>query len=116
MRKLEGNADAADALRLWAARNRGMQTYAHMIWNRILLRRFMRRSNERSARVPGPSNGTGYAIRPCMRETNLRATSRGAGLFEVARLPDRARSVGWEDYLWEHGVCAVLWRRRCEGR
>ena len=80
-KKLEGNADAAEALKLWAAAEPvGNHTYSHMDLNEILRRRL----STRSSRMSRPWNcsprrmetGTGCGIRICARETPSRNGAR----------------------------------------
>jgi len=83
-RKLEGNADGAEALKLWAAAEPvGNHTYAHMDLEPNTVEAFEREIEENEpalscwhGRVGGEMNGTGFAIRICVRETRWRNGAR----------------------------------------
>src|ERR1700691_4386747 len=78
-KKLEGNADGAEALKLWAATEPvGNHTYSHMEWNRTL-RRLSSGISSRTSRCWNccgemrRTTGAGCAIPTCMRAIRRRS-------------------------------------------
>ena len=85
-KKLEGNPDAADALKLWAASEPfGNHTYRHLDLNANAAENFeqeMRRTNPFwSCSEDMARTGTGSDIRSCAKETLSRSGARSALIF-----------------------------------
>jgi hypothetical protein len=110
-KKLEGNADGAEALKLWAAaesvgnhtysRDRGRRTGAGITKSRIAKGRCERYL----ALVP---------LSVSSRGRHGGEAARRAGVFENARLFNRAGDSRLRRLLVEHGVCALRGEERYE--
>ena len=104
-KKLEGNPDAAEALKLWAAAEPfGNHTYGHMDLNKNLADAFEREidQNEPALELLSAKDGNWHWLRyPFLHEgetvENRRAVRtylQGHG-YRVAQV-----TLDWEDYLW----------------
>ena len=104
-KKLEGNPDAAEALKLWAAAEPfGNHTYGHMDLNANPAEAFEREidENEPALELLAAKGGNWHWLRyPFLREGEtvdkrraVRAYLRAHG-YRVAQV-----SLDWEDYLW----------------
>ena len=104
-KKLEGNPDAAEALKLWAAAEPfGNHTYGHMDLNKNLADAFEREidQNEPALELLSAKDGNWHWLRyPFLHEGEtvekrraVRTYLQGHG-YRVAQV-----TLDWEDYLW----------------
>jgi len=103
-KKLEGNADAAEALKLWAAAEPvGNHTYAHMDLEQNTAEAFEREieENEPALELLEAKDNWHWLRYPYLREGDtvekrraVRAYLKGRG-YRIAQV-----SLDWEDYLW----------------
>ncbi len=107
-KKLEGNADGAEALKLWAAAEPvGNHTYSHMDLEQNPAEAFERDIEENElalellARKPGPEDGWHWLRYPYLHEGDtvekrraVRAYLKTHG-YRIAQV-----TLDWEDYLW----------------
>jgi peptidoglycan/xylan/chitin deacetylase (PgdA/CDA1 family) len=113
-KKLEGNADAAEALKIWAvAEPIGNHTYGHMDLNANAAEAFEREidENEPSLELLAGKDGNWHWLRyPFLREGEtvekrraVRAYLQAHG-YRVAKV-----TLDWEDYLWNsaYARCAA---------
>jgi peptidoglycan/xylan/chitin deacetylase (PgdA/CDA1 family) len=116
-RKLEGNADGAEALKLWAAAEPvGNHTYAHMDLEQNTAEAFEREIEENEpalellARKGGPGDEWHWFRYPYLREGDtvekrraIRAYLQAHG-YRIAQV-----TLDWEDYLWNtaYARCVV---------
>jgi peptidoglycan-N-acetylglucosamine deacetylase len=113
-KELEGNADAAEALKIWAAAEPiGNHTYGHMDLNVNAAEAFEREieENEPSLELLAGKDGNWHWLRyPFLREGDtvdkrraVRAYLQGHG-YRVAQV-----TLDWEDYLWNsaYARCAA---------
>ena len=119
-KKLEGNADGAEALKLWAAAEPvGNHTYAHMDLEQNTAEAFEREIEENEpalelvARKGGPGDEWHWFRYPYLREGDTVEKRRAIRAYlQAARVQDRAGDARLGRLLMEHGLCAV----RGEGR
>jgi peptidoglycan/xylan/chitin deacetylase (PgdA/CDA1 family) len=113
-KKLEGNPDAAEALKIWAAEEPiGNHTYGHLDLNANPAEAFEREieENEPSLELLGGKDGNWHWLRyPFLREGEtvekrraVRAYLQAHG-YRVAQV-----TLDWEDYLWNsaYSRCAA---------
>src|SRR5216684_3991519 len=103
-KKLEGNADGAEALRLWAAAEPvGNHTYSHMDLEQNPAEAFERdiEENEPALELLAAKDNWHWLRYPYLREGDtvekrraVRAYLKGRG-YRIAQV-----SLDWEDYLW----------------
>ena len=104
-RKLEGNADAAEALKLWAAAEPvGSHTYSHMDLNENSPEAFEREieQNEPALELLAAKDGNWHWLRyPYLREGDSVEKRRSVRAYLLAHQYRVAQvTLDWEDYLW----------------
>jgi peptidoglycan-N-acetylglucosamine deacetylase len=104
-KKLEGNADAADALKVWAASEPiGSHTYGHMDLNRNLVENFEREIDENEPvleLLAGPDANWHWFRYPFLREGDTVEKRRAVRSYLQSRGYRVAQvTLDWEDYLW----------------
>jgi len=124
-KKLEGNADAAEALKLWAASEPfGSHTYAHMDLNEGTAEEFEREieANEPALELLGAKDQNWHWLRyPFLREGDTVEKRRAIRAYLQAHRYRIAQvTLDWEDYLWnsayarcvtKNDVQSVAWLR-----
>jgi peptidoglycan-N-acetylglucosamine deacetylase len=112
--KLEGNSDAADALKIWAASEQvGNHTYAHMDLNGNPADAFEREidENEPALELLAGNDTDWHWLRyPFLREGDTADKRRTVRAFLQARGYRIAEvTLDWEDYLWNsaYARCAA---------
>jgi len=113
-RKLEGNADAAEALKVWAASEPvGNHTYSHMDLNENPAEAFEREidSNEPVLELIAGKNADWHWLRyPFLREGDTVEKRRAVRSYLQAHQYRVAQvTLDWEDYLWNsaYARCAA---------
>jgi peptidoglycan/xylan/chitin deacetylase (PgdA/CDA1 family) len=104
-RKLEGNADAAEALKVWAAAEPiGNHTYSHMDLNANPAEAFEREieQNEPALELLAAKDGNWHWLRyPYLREGETVEKRRAVRAYLQAHQYRVAQvTMDWEDYLW----------------
>src|SRR5260370_30017455 len=103
-KKLEGNADAAEALKLWAAAEPvGNHTYAHMDLEQNTAEAFERQieENEPALELLAATDNWHWLRYPYLREGDTVEKRRAVRAYLKGRGDRIAQgSLGWEDYLW----------------
>src|SRR5437588_2795944 len=104
-KKLEGNADAAEALKLWAASEPfGSHTYAQMDLNEGTAEEFEREieANEPALELLGAKDQNWHWLRyPFLREGDTVEKRRAIRAYLQAHRYRIAQvTLDWEDYLW----------------
>jgi peptidoglycan-N-acetylglucosamine deacetylase len=104
-KKLEGNADAADALKVWAASEPiGSHTYGHMDLNRNPVENFEREIDENEPvleLLAGPDANWHWFRYPFLREGDTVEKRRAVRSYLQSRGYRVAQvTLDWEDYLW----------------
>jgi peptidoglycan/xylan/chitin deacetylase (PgdA/CDA1 family) len=107
-KKLEGNVDGAEALKLWAAAEPvGNHTYGHMDLEQNTAEAFEREIEEDEpvlellARKPGPENDWHWLRYPFLHEGDTVEKRRAVRAYLKARGYRVAQvTLDWEDYLW----------------
>ena len=104
-RKLEGNADAAEALKLWAAAEPvGSHTYSHMDLNENSPEAFEHEieQNEPALELLAAKDGNWHWLRyPYLREGDTVEKRRSVRAYLLAHQYRVAQvTLDWEDYLW----------------
>lgn len=104
-KKLEGNADAAEALKLWAESEPvGNHTYSHMDLNANPAEAFEREieENEPSLELVAPKDANWHWLRyPYLREGETVEKRRAVRTYLQARGYRVAQvTLDWEDYMW----------------
>jgi peptidoglycan/xylan/chitin deacetylase (PgdA/CDA1 family) len=112
-RKLEGNPDAAEALKLWAASEPvGNHTYSHMDLNQNPAEAFEREieQNEPALELVAVKDANWHWLRyPFLREGDTVEKRRAVRTYLQARQYRVAQvTLDWEDYLWNSAYA------RCE--
>lgn len=113
-RKLEGNADAAEALKLWAAAEPvGNHTYSHLDLNENPPDAFEREieQNEPALELLAAKDGNWHWLRyPYLREGDTVEKRRAVRAYLEAHQYRVAQvTLDWEDYLWNsaYSRCAA---------
>lgn len=112
-KKLEGNADAAEALRLWAAQEPvGNHTYAHMDLEQNPAEAFEREidENEPALELLATSDNWHWLRYPYLHEGDTVEKRRAVRTYLKLRGYRIAQvSLDWEDYLWNtaYARCAA---------
>jgi peptidoglycan/xylan/chitin deacetylase (PgdA/CDA1 family) len=114
-KKLEGNADAAEALKLWAASEPvGNHTYSHMDLNANLAEAFEREvaENEPVLELVAAKNANWHWLRyPFLREGDTVEKRRAVRAYLQAHQYRVAQvTLDWEDYAWNSAYA------RCVGK
>jgi len=114
-KKLEGNADAAEALKLWAASEPvGNHTYSHMDLNASPADAFFREiaENEPVLELVGRKDGNWRWLRyPFLREGDTVEKRRAVRAYLQAHQYRIAQvTLDWEDYAWNSAYA------RCVGK
>ena len=114
-RKLEGNADAAEALKLWAAAEPvGNHTYGHMDLNENPAESFEREieQDEPALELVAAKDANWHWLRyPYLREGDTVEKRRAVRAYLQAHQYRVAQvTLDWEDYLWNSAYA------RCEGK
>lgn len=104
-KKLEGNADAAEALKLWAAAEPvGNHTYSHMDLNENPPEAFEHEieQNEPALELLAAKDGNWHWLRyPYLREGDTVEKRRAVRAYLLAHQYRVAQvTLDWEDYLW----------------
>jgi peptidoglycan/xylan/chitin deacetylase (PgdA/CDA1 family) len=104
-RKLEGNADAAEALKVWAAAEPiGNHTYSHLDLNANPAEAFEREieQNEPALELLAAKDGNWHWLRyPYLREGETVEKRRAVRAYLQAHQYRVAQvTMDWEDYLW----------------
>jgi peptidoglycan/xylan/chitin deacetylase (PgdA/CDA1 family) len=104
-KKLEGNADAAEALKLWAAAEPvGSHTYSHMDLNENPPEAFEREveQNEPVLELLAAKDGDWHWLRyPYLREGDTVEKRRAVRAYlQVHRYRVAQVTLDWEDYMW----------------
>lgn len=104
-KKLEGNADAAEALKLWAAvEPAGNHTYSHMDLNENSPEAFEHEieQNEPAMELLAAKDGNWHWLRyPYLREGDTVEKRRAVRAYLLAHQYRVAQvTLDWEDYLW----------------
>jgi peptidoglycan/xylan/chitin deacetylase (PgdA/CDA1 family) len=103
-KKLEGNADAAEALKLWAAQEPvGNHTYSHMDLETNPVEAFEREieENEPALELLGAQDNWHWLRYPYLHEGDTQEKRRAVRIYLKARGYEIAQvSLDWEDYLW----------------
>src|SRR5216683_5247531 len=103
-KKLEGNADGAEALKLWAAAEPvGNHTYAHMDMEQNTAEAFQREieENEPALELLAAKDNWHWLRYPYLREGDTVEKRREVRAYLKARGYRIAQvSLDWEDYLW----------------
>jgi peptidoglycan/xylan/chitin deacetylase (PgdA/CDA1 family) len=103
-KKLEGNADAAEALKLWAAQEPvGNHTYSHMDLETNPVEAFEREieENEPALELLAATDNWHWLRYPYLHEGDTVEKRRAVRLYLKARGYSIAQvSLDWEDYLW----------------
>ncbi|HET6181221.1 MAG TPA: polysaccharide deacetylase family protein [Candidatus Sulfotelmatobacter sp.] len=104
-KKLEGNLDAAEALKLWAASEPvGNHTYSHMDLNENPAEGFEREieQNEPALELVAAKGGNWHWLRyPYLREGDTVEKRRAVRAYLQAHQYKVAQvTLDWEDYLW----------------
>lgn len=104
-KKLEGNADAAEALKLWAAAEPvGNHTYSHMDLNENPPEAFEHEieQNEPALELLAAKDGNWHWLRyPYLREGDTVEKRRAVRVYLLAHQYRVAQvTLDWEDYLW----------------
>jgi peptidoglycan/xylan/chitin deacetylase (PgdA/CDA1 family) len=104
-RKLEGNADASEALKVWAAAEPiGNHTYSHMDLNANPAEAFEREieQNEPALELLAAKDGNWHWLRyPYLREGETVEKRRAVRAYLQAHQYRVAQvTMDWEDYLW----------------
>jgi peptidoglycan/xylan/chitin deacetylase (PgdA/CDA1 family) len=103
-KKLEGNADAAEALKLWAAQEPvGNHTYSHMDLETSPVEAFEREieENEPALELLAATDNWHWLRYPYLHEGDTVEKRRAVRLYLKARGYSIAQvSLDWEDYLW----------------
>ena len=104
-KKLEGNADAAEALKLWAAAEPvGNHTYSHMDLNENPPEAFEHEieQNEPALELLAAKDGNWHWMRyPYLREGDTAEKRRAVRAYLLAHQYRVAQvTLDWEDYLW----------------
>ena len=113
--KLEGNTDAAEALKLWAAAEPvGNHTYAHMDLNENPAEAFEREieQNEPALELVAAKDANWHWLRyPYLREGDTVEKRRAVRAYLQAHQYRVAQvTLDWEDYLWNSAYA------RCEAK
>jgi peptidoglycan/xylan/chitin deacetylase (PgdA/CDA1 family) len=112
-KKLEGNADGAEALRLWAAAEPvGNHTYSHMDLEQNPAEAFERdiEENEPALELLAAKDSWHWLRYPYLREGDTVEKRRAVRAYLKARGYRIAQvSLDWEDYLWNgaYARCAA---------
>jgi peptidoglycan-N-acetylglucosamine deacetylase len=116
-KKLEGNADGAEALKLWAAAEPvGNHTYSHMDLEQNTAEAFEREIEENEpalellARKVGPGNDWHWLRYPYLHEGDTVEKRRAVRAYLKARGYRIAQvTLDWEDYMWNgaYARCVV---------
>lgn len=113
-RKLEGNADGAEALKLWAASEPvGNHTYAHMDLNENPAEAFEREieQDEPVLELLAPKDANWHWLRyPYLREGETVEKRRAVRAYLLAHQYRVAQvTLDWEDYMWNsaYARCAA---------
>jgi peptidoglycan/xylan/chitin deacetylase (PgdA/CDA1 family) len=114
-RKLEGNPDGAEALKLWAASEPvGNHTYSHMDLNANPAEAFEREieQNEPALELVAAKDANWHWLRyPYLREGDTVEKRRAVRAYLRAHQYRVAQvTLDWEDYLWNSAYA------RCEGK
>lgn len=103
-KKLEGNPDAAEALRVWAASEPvGNHTYSHLDLNANPVEAFEREieQNEPALELLAPDENWRWLRYPYLREGDTVEKRRAVRAYLTARGYKIAQvTIDWEDYLW----------------
>jgi peptidoglycan/xylan/chitin deacetylase (PgdA/CDA1 family) len=103
-RKLEGDVDGAEALRLWAAAEPvGNHTYSHLDLNKSTVDAFTRdiEQNEPALELLSPDGSWRWFRYPYLLEGETVAKRRAVREYLKARGYRTAQvTIDWEDYLW----------------
>jgi peptidoglycan-N-acetylglucosamine deacetylase len=123
-KKLEGNADAAEALKLWAAQEPvGNHTYSHMDLETNPAEAFEREieENEPALELLAATDNWHWFRYPYLHEGDTVEKRRAVRLYLKARGYSIAQvSLDWEDYLWntayarcvtKNDTKAIMWLR-----
>jgi peptidoglycan/xylan/chitin deacetylase (PgdA/CDA1 family) len=113
--KLEGDVDAADARKLWAAAERvGNHTYTHIDLNQSTYAAFTRdvEQNEPAIERMSPNSAWRWLRYPYLREGETLEKRRAVRTF----LKDRGYTVAqvtidWEDYMWNSAYARCVDRK-----
>ena len=123
-KKLEGNADAAEALKLWAAQEPvGNHTYSHMDLETSPVEAFEREieENEPALELLAATDNWHWLRYPYLHEGDTVEKRRAVRAYLKARGYNIAQvSLDWEDYLWntayarcvaKYDTKAIAWLR-----
>jgi peptidoglycan-N-acetylglucosamine deacetylase len=103
-KKLEGNPDAAEALRVWAASESvGNHTYSHLDLNANPAEAFEREieQNEPALELLAPDQNWRWLRYPYLREGDTVEKRRAVRAYLTAHGYKIAQvTIDWEDYLW----------------
>jgi len=111
--KLEGNPDAAEALRIWAASEPvGSHTYSHLDLNANPAEAFEREieQNEPALELLSPDRDWHWLRYPYLREGDTVEKRRAVRAYLAAHGYKIAQvTIDWEDYLWNsaYARCVV---------